>query len=251
MAVYRIDADLEFLQNCDNEDLDVLVTYLTRDKDGELRMAGELIAKEAYKQHNPNHKMYWQEIAAEIQTFGGNTFANIARGDQGIPYKDVLVEVCKKMKVNFSKDSPVSLIEQYLLMKVLSDSLEKMTPEQLKEVVEAAGLKTTNFAPQAVFALLQVMVQKVGFWSMNRLVLIGVNGVAKVVINRGLVFATNGAISATVARTCNFLTGPIGWAVTGLWTLNDLAGPAYRVTIPSVIQVAYMRAKLTTEAEGD
>lgn len=38
--------------------------------------------------------------------------------------------------------------------------------------------------------------------------------------------------------------GPIGWALTGLWALMDIAGPAYRVTIPVVIQVAFLRAKL-------
>jgi len=37
------------------------------------------------------------------------------------------------------------------------------------------------------------------------------------------------------------LTGPIGWVITGLWTAIDIAGPAYRVTIPTVIQIAVLR----------
>ncbi len=28
------------------------------------------------------------------------------------------------------------------------------------------------------------------------------------------------------------------WALTAVWTLVDIAGPAYRVTIPSIIYVA-------------
>ena len=39
------------------------------------------------------------------------------------------------------------------------------------------------------------------------------------------------------------LTGPIGWAITGLWTAIDVAGAAYRVTIPAVIQVAALRQR--------
>lgn len=246
MAVYRPDADLEFLQNCDNEDLDILVTYLTKGRDGETRLAEELTGKEVYKQHQPNHKMYWQDIAAEIQTFGGNTFANLARGDQGIPYKDVLIDVCKRMKVNFNAESRVDLIEMNLLMKILTDSLDKMTPEQLKEVVEATGLKTTNFTPQAVTAALQVAARMSGF-EVYKLVLIVANAVARAIIGRGLSLAANAAL----ARFIGVFAGPIGWIITGLWTLVDLAGPAYRVTIPSVIQVAYMRAKDAAKITGE
>jgi len=31
--------------------------------------------------------------------------------------------------------------------------------------------------------------------------------------------------------------------ITGLWTAFDIVGPAYRVTIPTVIQVAVVRQK--------
>jgi hypothetical protein len=37
--------------------------------------------------------------------------------------------------------------------------------------------------------------------------------------------------------------GPVGWAATILWTLVDIAGPAYRVTIPCILHVAYIRQK--------
>jgi len=46
-----------------------------------------------------------------------------------------------------------------------------------------------------------------------------------------------------LTRTMAILTGPIGWVITGLWTAVDIAGPAYRVTIPAVIQVAALRQK--------
>ena len=37
--------------------------------------------------------------------------------------------------------------------------------------------------------------------------------------------------------------GPIGWLLTVIWTAIDVAGPAYRVTIPCCIQIAYMRRR--------
>ncbi|WP_417881345.1 hypothetical protein [Vibrio sp.] len=50
-------------------------------------------------------------------------------------------------------------------------------------------------------------------------------------------FATN----TTVVRTASVLAGPVAWAITGVWTAIDLAGPAYSVTIPSVIHIAMLR----------
>ncbi|MUU32146.1 hypothetical protein F7210_07185, partial [Helicobacter pylori] len=39
------------------------------------------------------------------------------------------------------------------------------------------------------------------------------------------------------------LTGPVGWIITGVWTAIDIAGPAYRVTIPACIVVTTLRLK--------
>lgn len=64
-----------------------------------------------------------------------------------------------------------------------------------------------------------------------------VNAVLKVLIGRGLPLVGN----VILVRIANILTGPIGWVITGLWTAIDIAGPAYRVTIPAVIQIAYLR----------
>ena len=49
-------------------------------------------------------------------------------------------------------------------------------------------------------------------------------------------------------RALSVALGPIGWAITGLWTLADLSAPAYRVTVPCVLQVAYIRQKLIMQA---
>jgi uncharacterized protein YaaW (UPF0174 family) len=62
-------------------------------------------------------------------------------------------------------------------------------------------------------------------------------------LGRGLSYAAN----AGLTRWLSIFAGPIGWALTAVWTAIDLAGPAYRVTIPAVIQIAYMRAKMNYE----
>ncbi|EOY5726367.1 DUF3944 domain-containing protein [Enterobacter cloacae] len=50
MAVYREDADLRFLGRCENEDLDLLVSLITRDpRDKTLRWTETLSGSDNYK----------------------------------------------------------------------------------------------------------------------------------------------------------------------------------------------------------
>ena len=236
IMAYRHDPDLEFLDSLSSEELNDLVYLLTHDKDGERRLTESLTQEDNYKKHYPNHKQYWKEIAAEIQCFGGNTFANMFRGG-GVPYKEVLCDVCDKMKVNYNKDSSTKKIEQNLLMKILEDALEKMSPEEIEKLGKELGLENTaKLTSQSLTAIFLAVFRAGGFKS-YQLTLIIVNAVLKVLIGRGLPLVGN----VLLVRIANILTGPIGWVITGLWTAIDIAGPAYRVTIPAVIQIAYLR----------
>ncbi|WP_109432659.1 DUF3944 domain-containing protein [Aggregatibacter segnis] len=233
---YRHDPDLEFLSSLSSEELHDLVYLLTHDKDGERRLTESLTQEDNYKKHYPDHKQYWKEIAAEIQCFGGNTFANMFRGG-GVPYKEVLCDVCDKMKVNYNKDSSTKKIEQNLLMKILEDALEKMSAEEIAKLGKELGLENTSKLTSQGLTAIFLAVFRAGGFKSYQLTLIIVNAIVKVLIGRGLTLGGN----VLVTRTATILTGPIGWVITGLWTAVDIAGPAYRVTIPAVIQIAYLR----------
>lgn len=237
---YRTDSDLEFLSQCSDEDFNDLVYCLTHDKDGSTRLTEELTMTEAYKKYNPSHSMYWKEIAAEIQCFGANSLVTLIRGGKGVLYKEVLCDVCDKMKVNYNKDSNVERIENALLSKVLEDALEKMSSDEIKQLATEIGIKNTqNITKQALLGSFQIIF-KMGRFKSYQLTVIIVNAILKVLIGRGLSVAGN----AVLTRTLSILTGPIGLAITGLWTAIDIAGPAYRITIPAVIQVAALRQKV-------
>ena len=243
---YRYDSDLQFLGSMSSEDLGDLVYCLTHDRDGDARLTEELTMSDLYKQHSPDHQKYWELIAAEIQCFGANTFATMLRGGKGVEYKEVLMDVCDKMKVNYNKDSSTEKIEGNLLMKILTDAREKMSPDELKELAEATGVKNTSgITAESMVGVFQAVFRAGGFKS-YQLTLIIVNAVLKALIGRGLSLAGNAALTRTMA----ILTGPIGWVITGLWTAIDIAGAAYRVTIPAVIQVAALRQKHLYEKQA-
>lgn len=236
---YRFDPDLEFLGKISSDDLDGLVTTLTHDQDGGVRLTEQLTTSVEYKRHFPDHSKYWELVAAEVQGFGANTFATLIRGGKGVLYKEVLTDVCDKVKVNYKSESKVELIEQNLMMKIIEDAVEKMTPEEVREMAQEAGVANYQaLSKDAAMAAFIAIFRAGGFKSFQILAIV-VNAVLKALIGRGLGFVAQG----TMMRTASILTGPVGWAITGLWTAFDVASPAYRVTIPAVIQIIVLRQK--------
>ncbi len=232
------DKDLEFLAYCKNEDLQILVDYLTTDKDGKKRYLETLTKRDIYLQCYPNNLiLMWKEIANEIQLFGGNTIVNCIR-KSGVTYRTILYDVCDKMKVNYNKNVSTEVIEEYLLQKILTDSLEQMTAEDMKRLIDEMNIKTLTPTKQGMTMALQIAIRNGGFAPYKMAVIVA-NAVAQTLLGRGLSLALN----AGLTRTISIFAGPIGWLVTVLWTLVDVAGPAYRVTIPSVIQIIYMRRR--------
>ena len=240
-----LDEDLAFLANSQNEDLRILVDYLTTDKDNKTRWTEELTKSQSYQMYYPDqlHCM-WLDIAHELQKFGGNTVMNMLR-KHGVPYREILIDVCDKMKVNYNKKAKIELIEDSLLKKVAEDAIEKMSPEELKDLIDSADIKVANYGKEAMIAALQMAVRMGGF-APYQIAVIVANAVCRALLGRGLALAVNAGITRYLA----VFAGPIGWLATVIWTALDVAGPAYRVTIPCCIQIAYMR-KMVSLSESE
>ena len=239
---YRQDPDLEFLADVPSDDLNELVEILTMGKDGNVRWIETLTANDRYKEFSPDHHAYWDLIAAAIQCSGANTLATLARGGKGVLYRKVLTDVCDKMKVNYNRGASVEAIEFHLLTKVLTDSMKEMSPEELEVVCDDLDLSPVRYTPEAVTIALQVAIRLGGFLP-YKIALIVANTVVKALIGRGLSLVVNAAL----VRLMSAFAGPIGWTLSAAWLLVDIAGPAYRITVPAVIMVAYLRAKLGME----
>ena len=57
--------------------------------------------------------------------------------------------------------------------------------------------------------------------------------------------------NAMLTKGLSLLIGPIGMAVTGIWTITDIvSGPAMRVTVPACVIIAYLRKTIMLEKEN-
>lgn len=112
---------------------------LVYDEDGTLIMNEELTSSTEYKKYGNNYAKYPTRIAEELQCYGGNTFINFFR-NEGVLYKEILCDVCDHLKVSYNEKSSTSLIEQNMLSKLLKDSLERMSKEDLEKLRHELGM---------------------------------------------------------------------------------------------------------------
>lgn len=232
------------LLTCSEEELQPLVDYIQKTTTNTF---GKATRERAYV--HPQNRLV-DDIVWEIRTFGGNSFVNAVRGD-GVPYAEIVRDVSSKMKVKPSPNASLEESELALLLKILDDALKEMSPEQradLEEEFRRAGVRNPSVRAGIPIAtmLAQAGIQLTGFLA-YRVAVIVANAVARAVLGRGLSFAANAAFT----RALGIFAGPVGWAITGIWTAIDLAGPAYRVTIPCVCHVAFLRQKHKLEDLAD
>ncbi len=237
----REDPDLEFMAECKSKELDPLVRVLTHGKDGTPRLTGGLDLTEEYKAHHPKHRKYWRLVAAELQYYGADSAMTVLRGNKGVPYREILTDVCKRLKVNYKDDSPVEVIETNLLMKMGMDIFEQMTPEEMGEIADEIGVKRPSGVSGWTATVLVQIILKQGAFATYKWALIIANAIANAIAGAiatgGLPFVAN----TILVRTLHGLIGPVGWGLTALWAASIVTGPAYRVTIPAVLQVIALR----------
>lgn len=237
----EFDQDLNpVLEIADNSDLQPLVEYLQQ------KYSEGLTSSEAYKLYAPNHNEYADLIAKEIREMGGNSVANalrIFKGDtytsKGPSYYEIVCDVADKLKAPYNKNQSIEEVEDSILAKVLSTALEKMTAEEKEELLKSLGNQGGSFGIGGLSSAALISLFRAGGFYSYQLTVIIANQVARTVLGSGLTFAAN----ATLTRIMSVIAGPIGLAVTGVWTAIDLAGPSFKVTIPSVIHIAMLRKK--------
>ena len=252
------------LAQADVADLDILVDYITDNGEGRISLNNDVCARLVKCKAR---KIYSEEdrsrIGREIRAFGGNTLTNVYRDvrsslafgslldkvlpdvEAAISYDEVVKDVASHLKVPFDKNEDVLVVESGILRKILRDSFERMSPDERAVVLKELNVADLGMLAPAASAAL-IAAGRAGGFATYKLALVVANAVSKALLGRGLPFVVN----AAATRTIGLVLGPIGMVVTGLWTLADMASPAYRVTVPCVVQIAYMRQKAIVESSS-
>lgn len=251
------------LAEADAEDLDILVDYITDRGAGRLTldsaMCKILVSAKATQTYGPTERAL---IAHEILEFGGNSLGNAYRKARAmfagsfldtvlpnaaptVAYDEIVRDVASHLGVKMPEFTAVADVEMVIVRKIMGKAVEKMTEEEQAAIAKELGLGSVPVGAGALGLMIQTA--RFGGFTTYKLATMVANAVAKALLGRGLSFAAVG----TFMRGISVALGPIGWAITAIWTLADLSSPAYRVTMPAVVQIAYMRNKLIAKKTYD
>ncbi|MEF9957142.1 MAG: DUF3944 domain-containing protein [Acinetobacter sp.] len=229
---FREDPDLAFLQYLDHQDLKLLADTLIKDIDGTEQWTGSLkktllANMKMYETDEQLYKNSWKAIVAEIQLFGGDTFVNLVRR-KGVVYKEILIDVAKKLCVDFHKGTTeIEILEEKVLRKLFG----KIT--------------TLNDLPEIYKVL-----RKEGYLGLTSLKETPLNtvknsiGIGRVTGAGGVLFAGLQAAKHVASKAT-----PLAAIAAVPSVAKDLSAPAYRVTIPVVCIIAMLRIQYLQNKE--
>lgn len=250
MAIlYRPDPNLAFLQRCSENDLQVLVTYLTHDDDGQERFACSLMSHDKFKKmagEPARCQKCWDLIAAELQLYGGDTIINTFRG-HGVLYEEIVFDVCDRLGVNHLKTDNIADIELRIFSKLGTDLFETMDGAQRQELLRCLG-KNNSGSSLLNIAGIDISRKGIGFLMAHFATAtarkIAGEATSSLITNQISARSLSLSISQATGKIPLWPLGPLLGMILAGSTIQAISGPAYRVTIPSVIQIAYMRRKM-------
>ncbi|NCD25883.1 MAG: DUF3944 domain-containing protein [Deltaproteobacteria bacterium] len=238
---YRQDPDLEFLKECTSEDLNILVEVLLHNKDGQPRSIVQLPNHTLYKQFAPNHASYWEVIAGEIQRYGSNPLAALARAGRGKHYFKILGDVCGRFSVSYNPDASVEVIERTLYVALFSRAIPRIPTAELQVTADAFGIKPPALNAQAIVQALHEAMQLDDMTS-YLLSLVVAHGSAMSASNVGYKSIAPEKMHAVL----DIFQKPLGIEFESVSPLS-FTGSAHWIVIPVVVQLACLRAKKNAE----
>lgn len=234
--IMKTDKDLNFLSSCKNDDLRTLCDILTHDRFGNVRITEQLTSTDEYNRSYPEDMLFLvPQISEELLKFGSNTLITFWNGKPDA-YATILCRICKQMNVKTTKRDDIPIMERNLLTELCQDALNHMSERELRLLANENGIPDKRLTRQALTATM-LMAIRTSRPILTRIASRVVQYIVEILTVRGV--ATAGI--ETAMRTVGGVLGPIGWTALGVWTVYDISSPAYRVCVPTVLQVATMR----------
>ncbi|MGE5120165.1 YaaW family protein [Yersinia enterocolitica] len=217
------DALVQLLLNADKGDIDLLIDYVTNTGKFGFSMSDSVkaVLRDAKCQDIPDEETL-RLLVRELQHFGGNTFVNLFRRN-GVSYSEIVDDVANHLKMKVPAAASVEEKEALIVDCVFTSSWKKMSDDERHQLLRGMGISAS--------VSLDIPV-----WQKAALV---ANGLAQTTAGKVLPLIAG----LGIGRVLGVLTGPVGLAITGLYTAYDISNPAFRVTLPCVVQIAWIRLK--------
>lgn len=236
-----VDKDLtQLLRHCDNADLDPIVSIILA------APSQTLTLKEAYRAHSGDHKAYIDEIVYEITSFGGNSLANLVRG-QGIPYGEMVRDVANYLSVKPTVNDTTATLEAKVILKVLKVSYDRLSEEDqlgLQGILNAGSTgedDTIDFGDGFPEEEIGRVLGTAGPSLLGDRIQNAIQTAARSARVRQSVTSIVKSALAKVATAG--LGGPLSWTMALGQGVYELFGPNYTIALGLIAQIGLLRQK--------
>ena len=217
------------LLNADKNDIDLLIDYIT--PDGKFNFSQSDRVKKALRD-GKNSEAVDEEtlrlLIRELQHFGGNTVMNLFRRN-GVSYSEIVDDVASHLKIKVARNAPVKEKESLIIDAVFASSWNKMSDDDRRQLLRDMGI-STSISLDKLSRMELPLLQRAAMVA---------SGLAQIATGKALPLIAG----LGIGRVLGVLTGPVGLALTGLYTAYDISNPAFRITLPCVVQIAWIRLK--------
>lgn len=199
-----------------------------------------------YERHCVDANAGLDALVKKICLDGGSTIMSALRKWNGVPYAAVVRDVASKMNVRLEPNEGVFNIELKLLEEMIRRYVQNASPqerEQVQNYLQQAGrenrVRTVEIAKGSMaVGTMAMLVKRIG------------QHAAAEIVRQVVLRHTAKKVASEAARRATQIAG---WGVPFLnivfvgWTVTDIAGPAYRKTVPTVLEVALLRLEYASE----
>jgi uncharacterized protein YaaW (UPF0174 family) len=218
----RENTDLDFVEN--DQDL---YPILLRAKDDELQLLATIISQKVSSSIDDGCRSPLA-IASEIQLMGGNSVVNLFRG-HGVGYKEIVLDVAEKMGVDKNilsrTGNSVASMEAEIIEKLFIKFAQEMNESDREHLSSKLERASTNTRYMLIArAILPHLLREFNLQG---------------VVELALIIAASRAVVGWVPV--------VGWLSAGVGALLELSSTAYSVTIPCVVMIGLIRAKIHEE----
>jgi uncharacterized protein YaaW (UPF0174 family) len=245
---FREDEDLFVLALSRHEDLERLARVLTHDEsDGAKRHTQELLGDPSYQAavQNGDLRPAWKAIAAELQAYGGDSIANtwrsITRNHTGVTYREIVTDICDHLKLQIKRADDIKNLEDQLLVGLILSQKDKFKSEDLarmmEEVAKGAGLDDSQQQDWKFDELIKHIATDAKASYLAALA-------APAIASTALPFLARLSLPVVLEVVAPRLGGalvPGLNVVAATSALALLTSPAFRVTLPAVLEVVRIR----------
>jgi uncharacterized protein YaaW (UPF0174 family) len=227
---------LALLLAAEPDDVCLLVDYVTDAGKGRISLADTV---NGFLHQAREDKAFDKELLTllvhELRMFGGNSIANLFRRG-GVAYREVVTDVLSHIGGKAAETDDLAAIELKVLQRLLDKAWDKMSKEERAQFAEKFGesdaaspFSFTHFLNRMGFGH-AVTLDVTSFVSAS----LGAN-----LLGAGVVLGAE----MMMGRLAGLALGPIGIALGAGLAGYSLTSPAFRITLPCVVQIAYIRQK--------